>query len=128
MGSAYHARILRATAGGALLILLSPPMLADYYVPEGAGLWKPQMSADLIGPDVPTLFAADSTTPVFEVYFTNLEPVILKLDPRKRITDPLPPGHLRPEPRFIWIYRRGKWTLAIGPSGEIGRASCRERG
>jgi len=117
MDSGNWTRIFRAMAGGALLMLLSRPTLANYYVPEAAGLWKPAMSADLAGPDVPTMFAADSTAPVFEAYFINLEPVISKLDPRKRVSDPPPPGYLRPEPRFIWIYQRGKWTLAIGPDG-----------
>lgn len=118
MGSGILARLMRATGRGAVLILLSLPALADYYVPEGTGLWKPQMTADMTGPDVPTMFATDSTARVFQIYFTNLEPVLSKLDPRKRVTDPPPPGYLRPETRFIWIYQRGKWTLAVGPAAD----------
>lgn len=111
-------RTLRVLAGGALLVLLSKTTLADAYVPEHSGLWKPAVSADLTGPDVSTLLAADSTAPVFRMYFTNLEPVVQRLDPRQRVSEPPPPGHLRPESHPVWVYHRGQWTLAIGSAGE----------
>ena len=117
MGSTNLARIFRVMAGGALLMPLALPSLADYYVPEGAGLWKPHMSADMAGPGRPDHVRSRFGTPVFEAYFTNLEPLLSKLDPGMGVSDPLPPGYLRPEPRFIWIYHYGKWTLAIGPDG-----------
>ena len=117
MHNPNRARVLRAIAGGALLMLSVRPVFADRYVPAETGLWEPAVSADMAGPDVPTIFASDSTAPVFEIYFNNLEPLVWKLDPRKRVSDPPPPGHLTPEPPFIWIYHSGKWTLAIGPAG-----------
>ncbi len=99
-------RIFRAFAGVALLMLFFESMAAQQYVPEGAGLWKPAVSADLVGPGAPAMFAADSRAPVFEVYFTNLKPAVGHFEPQNRVSDPL----------FIRIYQRAKWTLAIGPA------------
>jgi len=117
MGNANTTRIFRAVASGALFMLLSPGVRAGNYAPEEADFWKPHLSADMAGPEMPTMFASDSTATVFEIYFSNLEPILLKLDPRKRVSDPPPPGELRPEPPAIWTYRQGEWSLAIGPAG-----------
>src|SRR5260370_36170007 len=45
MHSATRPRVVGAIAGGALLMLLSRPTLANHYVPEGASLGQPVMSA-----------------------------------------------------------------------------------
>ncbi len=45
MHIANRARICRAIAGGALLMLLSRPTVANDHVHEGAGLGKPVISA-----------------------------------------------------------------------------------